>query len=81
MRQYFDMDSNEWVDAENPEDIANTILERSYEQVEVQAAQPVATQAQIKAPEAPAENGEALTDAQKAEIAARIAEMQKLMGK
>lgn len=78
MRQYFDMDNNEWVDAENPEDIANTILERAYEKVEVQAAQPVVT-AEIKGISEPENSGEALTEEQKAEMQKRIDEMKKLM--
>lgn len=80
MRQAFDPDFNKWVDIENPEDIANLILERSYEQVEEQAAQPIAN-APGSTDAAPDNNGEALTEEQKAEMQKRIEEMQKLMQK
>ena len=80
MRQYFDVDDNEWKDAENPEDIANTMLERGYEKVEEQAAQPVSANASSKAVDIP-DNGEALTEEQKAEMQKRIAEMQAMMNK
>lgn len=84
MRQAFDQDANEgrggWMDIENPEDIANLILERGYEQIEVAAAQPIAGAAQAAKPSASTNVQEALTEEQKAEMQARIEEMQKMMG-
>lgn len=80
MRQYFDIDDNDWKDAENPEDIANTMLERGYERVEEQAAQPISANASSKAVDIP-DNGEALTEEQKAEMQKRIAEIQAMMNK
>ena len=79
MRQYFDPDRNIWDDVENPEDIANLILERGYEQIEIAAAQPTAGAAPAAQPSASTNVQEALTDEQKAEMQARIDEMQKLM--
>ena len=75
MRQYFDPDTNEWKDAENPEDIANAMLERGYERVEEQAA----SAGTAKPAESGAASGEALTEEQKAETKKRIEELQKLM--
>lgn len=78
MRQAYDEDRNMWVDIENPEDIANLILERGYEQIEIAAAQPQPGAATVAMPNATATT-EQLTDEQKAEMQARIEEMQKLM--
>lgn len=79
VRQGWDEDTNEWVDVENPEDIANLMLERSYEKVEEAAAQPT-SQAATQPTSSTEESGEALTDEQKAEMQKRIEEMKKLMG-
>ena len=79
MRQYFDPDRNIWDDVENPEDIANLILERGYEQIEIAAAEPKPNAASAATPAASPATGEALTEEQKAEMQARIEEMQKLM--
>lgn len=71
--QAYDEDSNQWVDVENPEDIANLLLERGYKRVMQQAAQPnAATSGDVSR-----ESGEALSDAEKAEMQKRIEEMQK----
>lgn len=80
MRQAYDEDRNMWVDIENPEDIANTILERGYEQIEVAAAEPMPNAAGAGV-NASANTEEALTEEQKAEMQKRIEEMQNLMNK
>lgn len=81
MMQGFDPDRNVWYDIENPEDIANLILERGYEQIEVQAAQPAISAAEPAQPSASAATKEALSDAEKAEMQKRIEEMQAMMNK
>lgn len=77
--QFFDPDENNgvgaWKDVENPEDIANLVLERGYKRVQQQAAQPVSATS-AGAGESASDSGEALTDAEKAEMQKRIAEMQ-----
>lgn len=80
VRQAWDEDSQEWVDVENPEDIANLMLERSYEKIEEQAAQPKDAAPVKKADSTAEETSEALTEEQKAEMQKRIDEMKKLMG-
>lgn len=77
--QAYDPDARDgagaWVDVENPEDIANLLLERGYKRVQQQAAQPKDNAASGST----ADNGnqEALSDAEKAEMQKRIEEMQK----
>ena len=78
VRQGYDEDSNTWVDVENPEDIANLMLERRYTRVEEQPAQP-----NIKAKGSILEDdinpSGKLTDEEKLQMQKRIEEMQKLM--
>ena len=78
--QFFDPDENNgvgaWKDVENPEDIANLVLERGYKRVEQQAAQPISnTSAAVG--QSTAETHEALSDAEKEEMQKRIEEMQR----
>ena len=79
MCQAYDPDTNKWFDVENPEDIANVILERGYEQIEVAAAQPTPGAAPAAQPNASTTTQEALTDEQRAEMQARIEELQAAM--
>lgn len=78
VRQGWDEDDQKWVDVENPEDLANLILERGYERVEEAPAQPINNTAKSGDVDNNSSN-EALTDAQKAEMQKRIEEMQKMM--
>ena len=73
--QAYDEDSGQWTDVENPEDIANLLLERGYKRVVKAGAQAVSSTA---ANGGNVDNGstEALSDAEKAEMEKRIAEMQ-----
>ena len=78
--QAYDEDSGQWTDIENPEDIANLLLERGYKRVVKAGAQAVSSTA---ANGSSVDNGsnEALTDAEKAEMEKRIAEMQAQLNK
>lgn len=81
VRQGWDEDEQKWVDVENPEDLANLILERSYVQVVEQPAQPTPQTAPASESADAAPTAEALTDAQKEEMKKRIEEMQAMMNK
>ena len=79
VRQGYDEDSNQWVDVENPEDIANLMLERRYTRVEEQAAQP-----NINASGSTIDNDGInptgkMTDEEKEQAKKRIEELQRLM--
>lgn len=77
VRQYFDPDTNSWQDVENPEDIANLLLERGYKRVAERPAEPVnnAGAGETKSGE------EALTDAEKEELLKRKQELEALLNK
>jgi hypothetical protein len=78
VRQYFDPDTNTWQDVENPEDIANLLLERGYKRVAERPAEPIINNAgagETKSGE------EALSDAEKEELLKRKEELEKLLNK
>jgi hypothetical protein len=78
VRQGYDEDSGQWVDVENPEDIANLMLERRYTRIEEQAAQPRVNAGSSSIDDDINPSGK-MTDEEKAQMQKRIEEMQKLM--
>jgi hypothetical protein len=82
VRQGYDEDANDgkggWVDVENPEDIANLMLERRYTRIEEQAAQPRVNAGSSSIDDDINPSGK-MTDEEKAQMQKRIEEMQKLM--
>ena len=79
VRQGYDEDSGQWVDVENPEDIANLMLERRYTRVEEQAAQPQINAGSASVGDDNINTTGKMSDEEKAQAQKRIEELQKLM--
>lgn len=79
VRQGYDEDSGQWVDVENPEDIANLMLERRYTRVEEQAAQPKINAGSASVSDDNVNTTGKMSDEEKAQAQKRIEELQKLM--
>ena len=79
IRQGYDEDSGQWVDVENPEDIANLMLERRYTRVEEQAAQPKINAGSASVSDDNVNTTGKMSDEEKAQAQKRIEELQKLM--
>jgi hypothetical protein len=79
VRQGYDEDSGQWVDVENPEDIANLMLERRYTRVEEQAAQPKINAGGASVNDDNINTTGKMSDEEKAQAQKRIEELQKLM--
>lgn len=79
VRQGYDEDSGQWVDVENPEDIANLMLERRYTRVEEQAAQPKINAGSASVSDDNVNTTGKMSDEEKAQAQKRIEELKNLL--